>query len=444
LPPEIDDNYNFIEAKQKCYGGFFCYDCLSPKFPGYPLKDLHNFTDFNTHMAIPQVARGRLRALRYNDEVWGFTYVHDLDEVIVQGANTVRVVHGPDHPAMRETFGRHFVVSEKTTSLNFYAIEKDQAPGTYKIDHKSFTSANMRRLPPQLGAEFYIWWPGPNYLLSRLYNVRNFEIIPFHKDTYGTFPGISGLKEELLLDHSHIPNFEVVGDIVFYPSFRKGVMYIPLALPNFNSATSSNIAYQVNLYSTEKVPWEITLKQIVSVPGRITSIASFKSGVVVSLGVPPLSSVDTPPVPFYDVDKKDYVKISYTGGPPTRCDLKEWKFMQTRPCPDYPKYTHPVYTFCDPYEIYRTTYDGTTLTIDTANKIVLDPDTELPVKGKARFNLGYPYDLNGHFLINFGVYKNSKETGYNYEFWNTLTLSYINLATRESNHLVMDIHKKLM
>jgi hypothetical protein len=387
-------------------------------------------------MAIPSVARGRLRALRYNDEVWGFSYVHNEKEIIVQGNNKVSIEHGEVHPAMRETFGRHFVASYQTTSLTFYTIEKDETLQTYSIKNQPFTSGNMRTLPPQLGAEFYIWWPGPNYLLSRLYNVRNFEIIPFHSETYKSFPGIDGLSEELLMKHSHVPNFEVVGDIVFYPSFFNGDMYLPLVLRDFGNSRSN---YQVNVYSTEKVPWEITLKETIPIPTgrRITSIAAFEKGIITSLDT-------TTTGIFYDVVQKRYATIFYTEKAPADCNLKEWKFMQTRPCPDYPKYTHPVYTFCGRYEIYPTTYDGTTLTIDTAKKIVLDPDTELPVAGKARFNLDYPYDLNGPFLINFGVYKNSKETGYLHEYWNTLTLSYIDLNTMQSSHLKIPITGSLM
>eukprot|EP00826_Nyctotherus_ovalis_P002872 TRINITY_DN10578_c0_g3_i2.p1 TRINITY_DN10578_c0_g3~~TRINITY_DN10578_c0_g3_i2.p1 ORF type:complete len:1113 (+),score=259.16 TRINITY_DN10578_c0_g3_i2:482-3820(+) len=434
LPPEIGPNYNYFAGEHKCYGGIFCLDCAGPKFPGYPLSDLYNFTDFTPHMALPALGRGRLRALNYDNKTFGFSYVHDLSEVIVQGElkHEVRIDHGM-HPAMRETFGRHFVGGNDATPLMFYAIDNEgtEAIPDYKIRQKAFGASDMRTLPPQLGAEFFIWWPGPDYLLSRLYNGRNFEIIPFNNETYNIFSGATGLSEELLLKHSHIPNFEVIGDIVYYPAFLKNVMYIPLALRNFDALKTTS--YQVNLYTTEKTPWEITLKKTVLIPERITSIASFEAGVVVSMDKNPY---------FYGVDNS-VLTIDYTGGPVLDCDL-EWKFIQSRPSPERPGNSPPVYAFCKRYEIYNVTYEGTTLTIDNGKKIELSPDTELPEKGKARFNLEYPYDLNGPFLINFGVYKNSRETGYKYEIWNTLAVSYINLDTSESSHIVIKITSKLM
>lgn len=429
LPPEIGPKYNLFTGVHNCYSGLFCLDCINPKFPGYPLKDLNNFTDFTPHMALPAIGRGRLRALSYDDEVFGFSFVYNRDEVIIQGSNKVTISHG-NHPAMRETFGRHFIASKDTTSLVFYEIEKSGA--TYSIQPRSFPAADMRALPPQLGAEFYIWWPGPNYLLSRLYNGRNFEIIPFNTETYESFTSGSASSEELLIKHSHIPNFEVVGDIVYYPSFLNDKMYLPLVLRNFDSANTAS--YKINVYSTEKVPWEITLEKVVDVPYVITSIASFEEGVIASLK-------HTTNV-FYDADLGP-INANYNGETPA-CTLGEWKFIQSRPSPEHPENSPPVYAFCNRYEIYNVSYAGHALVIDVPNKIKLDPDNVLPKAGLARFNLEYPYDLNGPFLINFGVYKNSMETGYLNEIWNTLTLSYINLNTAESSHIVIDITGPLL
>lgn len=425
LPPEIGPKYNYFAGKHICYGGLFCLDCLSPKFPGYPLQNLNNFTDFTPHMALPAIGRGRLRALSYDDEVFGFSYVYNSAEIIVQGNNKVTIDHDK-HPAMRETFGRHFIASKATTSLMFYEIQK--SGDTYSIQQKSFGPTDMRTLPPQLGAEFYIWWPGPNYLLSRLYNGRNFEIIPFNKETYSSFASSSGIDEELLIKHSHIPNFEVVGDIVFYPSFFNDNMYLPLVLRRFDAANTAS--YSVNVYTTEKVPWEITLDEVVDVSHPITSIASFEEGVIVSMK----HATEI----FFDVTLKILISADFKGSTPA-CDLGEWKFIQSRPSPEHPENSPPVYAFCNRYEIYNVSYVGGNLVIDVPNKIVLPPDNVLPEKGLARFNLEYPYDLNGPFLINFGVYKNSMETGYGNEIWNTLALSHLNLNTGESSHIVIDI-----
>ena len=486
-------HYKGTAGDQKCFQGKYCLDCDSPRFPGYPLSDLYSFTDPTPYSNLATPYLGRLRAMSLNDDALAFSFVLNNKDVLVlitlenvyiaddkgkftnlteftnieelsipttlTSSDTIKRV---DHTtaAMRQTFGKHFVASKGTNEIRFYTLEVDsETSGTITIDGASVPTkkitykfqerpygapgATMRSIPTQLGAEFYIWWPGPDLLLSRLYNQRNFELIPFNNKTYDSFASTSGIDKELLLDYSHVPNFEIIGDIVADPVFHKGLMYVPLKY--ISNAPTPDIEHYVDIYSTENLPWEVTRKEHIKVNQAILSIASFVDGVMITCEGHN----------FYKISGSAAIGITPTHNN-KNCDMGSY-FVQARPSPDVPNESFPVYYFCHKYEIMNATLVGAALTLDSANKIRLPEDDKLPIPynrehygkiiegaGNARFNLNYPYDLSGPFLINFGVYKTSMETGYLHEHWRILDLSYINLMSGYSRHFKITIDENLL
>ncbi|MGL4411345.1 MAG: hypothetical protein ACRCTF_04295 [Bacteroidales bacterium] len=490
--PNEYPRYSGMGGEQKCFKGKYCLDCNNPRFPGYPLSDLYSFIDPTPYSNLATPNRGRLRAMSLNDDALAFSFVlndkdiliiitqknvyiadddgnftnltevNNIQKVILRNtvtspADIVKIKHdtGGIIAAMRQTFGKHFVCSKGTSEVQFYSLElKGETTGSITIDKDTFVTKEytyelierkqgtavgqkLRSIPTQLGAEFYIWWPGPDLLLSRLYNQRNFELIPFNNKTYESFGSLTDIDKELLIDYSDVPNFEILGDILADPAFHDGLMYVPLKATSNLDAISK---YYVNIYSTKNLPWEITIEGQAMITEQILSIASFSEGVMITC------------------KGNKFYKISSTGGAsavtPTytetaNCIIESY-FVQARPSPDVPNESPPVYYFCHPYEIMNATLSGT-LTLDSANRIKLPPDTRLPLpydrgvpgSGDARFNLNYPYDISGPFLINFGVYKTSMETGYKHEIWNTLDLSYINLISNYSRHFQIEIEEDL-
>jgi len=370
--------------------------------------------DTSPYANLPHRSRGRLRALAWKDgtdDTLAFTYVANDREVFITDTGKTDVAHN-GNPTMRNSYGRYFVMSQNTDSFRLFRLDK--VSGVYDLVEKTFTLNRVRA--PQIGSEFYIWWPGPNLLLSRSYNQRSFEIYSFHKDTYSAIDTPASFSEDQLIDGPYIPEFNILGDIMFDPVYRSSKMYVPIKETTYGGTTT----YKVRIYSATTMIWGITQTDVKTVSSQITSIASYADAVI---------ATHTTKL-FFNVDENTDTTPTYTGGAPT-CTL-EWKFIQARPNPDNTNQNPPVYAFCIENIIYPTSYDASTkvLTIDTTNLITLPDDKQESRHQTGRYNLKYPYDISGDYLINFAIHKCSAYILYKWEEWKDMSVSVYNLATK--------------
>lgn len=420
LPAEVYDTYNPRPSSYKCYYGKYCYDCSSPKFPGYS-NNANKFLDISPYANLPHRSRGRLRVLNDGNSSMAYTFVVNDAEVFITDSGRTEIPHN-GVAATRQSLGKYFIISSGTNSFNIYTL-KQGGGGVYSLVKKDFVLTKL--VAPQLGSEFFIWWPGANYLLSRSYNQRNFEIYSLHNLTFDAIDNPANYPEHLRIDGPYMPEFALVGDIPFEPVFRNDVMYLPVYSSTFNTVQVNST--KVHVYSTN-LPWEIKFEKSVTVGTPIRSMASFPGGVI---------ATHNSGSQFINIDTGTAPTVTYTSTAPT-CTLS-WKFIQARPHPDNSSNYPDVYAFCIGNIIYPVTFTAgsNTLTIDVANAIIMPDDAQFSRNKKGRFNLDYPYDISGQYLVNFAIHPCSTYQLYKWDIWNYMSVSIFNLGNKTAS--CMDI-----
>ncbi len=400
LPAEIGSAYNARPSSgYVCYIGKYCYDCTTPKFPGYPVS-LNTFLEGVTpYSDLPVRSRGRMRAISYGNESFAFSYVSTNVEVFITDGPTRTAVSHASIGATRQSWGRYLMLSSGTTGFNLYKLEK---PATvYQLTQQTLTITKV--VPPQLGSEFYIWWPGLNFTLSRSYNQRNFEIYSFDGTT--------------ITDGPYLPEFVVLGKILFDPVFNGGKMYLPIYTESLESTPTKT--YKVVAYAPN-LPWEIQISSTTTLAKQPLSLASFNGAVI--------ATVSDTTTPFINIATNAAPTITKTGATPT-CDFN-WMFIQSRPDPDNPDNNPQAYAYCKYYELYIANYTSGALILDTANPISLPDDTQTSRNKNGRYNLAYPFDVNGRYLINFAIHTCSSFVVYRWDEWYDMSVSVYDLVSK--------------
>ena len=415
LPAQSGTHYNPAPTSgMVCYLGNYCLDCTAPKFPGYPLSALYKFVAFSPYSNIAEKSTGRLRAIVFNDTFYAFDYVGLNSDVLVTAAGVQADTTNGGLGVTRQTFGKYFVKSLGETDISIKYIQSDGTISTAQ------TLLTFRNKAPQLGMEFYIWWPGANYLLSRMYNGKTFEVYSFHTNTMDIITDQNTHLTDPRPDDPLIRDFNIYGDILMDPVFRLNNMYVPV----FTSDASLTpvTAYKVLVFSYNNSPWEIALQKTVPIAAKIISMVSFADAVIVTTDAAAGANN------FYNVDAGASVTPTLTGATPA-C-VFPWKFIQARPHPDDPTSSPPAYVFCEKYKLYPVTFASSTLTIDTVNVISLPDDDRDSRHKTGRFNLGYPYDISGNILVNFSIHKCADYIMYRWDEWKKMSVSIYNFATK--------------
>lgn len=416
LPTQNADVFNPAPTPIVCYTGRYCYECKGPRFPGYPLLKSRFLSD-TPYGFIPTIHRGRLRAITYMDEVAASFVINS--RTIIRNNGTDLVINHDGIGATRLSLGRYYFQSKGNNVVQVYTLSDSIALACrMQLAHES-----TKIVPPQQGNDFYMWWPGPNLLMSRQYNGRNIEFYALHNKTLDSFTNPSAYSEDLLFNEVIVPPLEIVGDILMDPVVRAGKLYVPLYIEDI--LASSTKVYQVNVYQSD-LPWYISKFTTVTVTKALTSIASFVEGVVVSINHT---------TPFYSIDGNVACSLKYTGVNPT-CDTSkspiEWNFIQSRPDPDNAIESPQAYAYCSKYTLYKAYYfsANATVVLDTQSPIALPDDQPESRNIKGRYNLYYPYDINGKFLVNFAIHPCDHYVLYRWDEWNHASISMYNLEEK--------------
>lgn len=412
MPTESGPQYNPKPGNYLCYIGKYCLDCTNPKFPGYPSLQL-SFLDTSPYGFVAHHSRGRVRALSVGTSAVAVTYVGNDQTYVISNGPVVTIPHN-NAGSVRQSVGHYYIENSGTNSFVLYQLAQD-ASLVWKLIQIPFTLTKV--LPPQQGNEFFIWWPGPNLILSRNYNGRTWDFFGLHSNIIDAIANPSKYPQSQHIDGPYLSEFVLAGSILFDAVFRGTNMYIPYYIADF--AAAPNTAYQVGIYQAN-LPWGINTVSTVTVPNQILSIASFTGGVIVT--------TTNAANPFYNIDTQSTCTVTYTGATPT-C-LLNWQFMQSRPSPDSTNINQPVYAFCNAAAVYPVSFTTATntLTIDSVNIITLPNDQPESRNKQGRYNLNYPWDITGQYLVNFAIHPCSTYILYKWDEINDMSISIYDLV----------------
>lgn len=422
LPAEFWYAYNPFPTGGSCYIGAYCYNCWSIKFPGYPVIK-NRFHPDSPFGVLAHTARGKLRAFSNGTQL-AFSLVVNNRSIIKNNKTDLVILHY-GLGAVRFSMGRYYIQSWGTNKISLYLLSND----TTLSCMVQFLVNSTKNVPPQLGNDAYMWWPGPNLLLSRQYNGRNIDFYSIFNNTPDTVVHPSNYASNLLLDGAFIPPLQITGDILMDPVYRNDLMHVPLYIEDF--AVPSNKVYQVNIYQAQ-LPWAVVLQSTVTVPNQIISIASFQDGVVLTM-----NNAN----PFWDVTSNVAVTITYNVTTPV-CSTyvtPVWTFFQFRPDPDSTNETKQVYVYCNATQFYPAYYSNSThkIMIDTYNAITLPDELPLSRHKTGRFNLSHPFDVSGRWLVNLAIQPCSSYMLYRWDEYNAISASIYDFQTGSTS--CMDI-----
>jgi len=394
-----------------CYIGKHCDECTKPRWPGYPLQK-QKFLYDSPYAFIPSVNRGRFQAIVDGEEI--VVSMVSNGYTLLKGNSTDMSINHNNIGPMRLSLGKYYFESKGTTVIQIYKMDATKSP------HVELIHESNKVTPPLLGNDFFMYWYGPNLLMARQYNGRNIEFYALHSKTPDTFANPTSYENQLKFNEVIVPPLEIPGDILMDPVIRSGKLYVPLYIEDF---TGTSKVYQFSIYES-KMPWYITKFSDVAMPKEILSVASFKDAVI--------ATVNDPSGPFYNVDTGSKITPTFSGTAPT-CDTTvapTWKFLQNRLHPDSTAESPDVWVFCEKTKIYPVTFVSGTLTIDITNGITLPDDQRDSRNKNGRYNMAYPYDINGNYLINFSIHPCSTYVMYKWDEWDYMSVAIYDLVNK--------------
>eukprot|EP00831_Metopus_contortus_P085454 TRINITY_DN9943_c0_g1_i14.p1 TRINITY_DN9943_c0_g1~~TRINITY_DN9943_c0_g1_i14.p1 ORF type:complete len:395 (-),score=25.46 TRINITY_DN9943_c0_g1_i14:196-1380(-) len=342
---------------------------------------------------------------------WGVTH-------LVTPNTTTNISHTSGLGPVRQSFGKWYIENSENGKFRIFKLEYDPATKLADFSELQFT-LNKTSLPHQ-GHDLYFWWPGPNYLVARLYDGKTLEFYGFHENIEDAILHPEKYPKDQLIDGPYFPETQIMGNIIDEPRFRNGKMYMARAIPENNET----VTYILSIYEKNSI-WGIKESSRVVTNNSILSLASFPDAVLA------IYEKSANQYFIFNMDTNTTATVSFIGGW-SGCDsVLKWTFLQTRMYPENLIHSQ-VYFFCKKYEMYPVSFNsGTnTLAINVTAKITLPDDLQESNHKTGRYNLYYPHDLAYDVLINFAPHPCSNYVKYKWDEYNDMSVNFYNISSK--------------
>jgi hypothetical protein len=371
-------NYYIDPTTRVCFNGKYCYDCLVPKFPGYPPT---GYTD--SDKAIIKHSRGKLRIIEKSETEYGFSIVtNQKSELQFNSLSDVSIAHIAQG-STRQSFGNFYI---QNTDLSKTGIWVLHAVGGTLTFEKIYTTTDS--LKAHVGFDRAIWWPSNELLLVRQYDTATWDGYGLNSLSVEVSQAPASYPPEKQFEPFSTGPISIEGDIPFDAVFANEMMIL------YRENTMDNKKL-ITMYTWSASHFRVEYEYEITNSNAATSFVSFgvDKGVLLwhnTEKTGKLYKPDGSAAVTITVEITDATLATTWSGTAT----PDFRLIQARASPINPAEAQQVYAFFTDNSLF-------TVTLDLTNtKIVLNPVVTLDT----RFKLYQPLDIGHVYLANMVIH----------------------------------------